>query len=167
MEKTNKRKDLLVFLRAQLSAQVATLADFVLTYICFQWLGIYYVIATTVGLITGGILNCFINYKWAFKSQGCRPEWVAFKYILVWAGSFALNVKGLYLLVEFVKNHTLWWNQADGLSLIVCKIIVSLIVSVGWNYTFHRHFVFRNLDFKMRTKNLFHKKVQNEYQKFL
>lgn len=39
MEKTNKRKDLLVFLRAQLSAQVATLADFVLTYICFQWLG--------------------------------------------------------------------------------------------------------------------------------
>ena len=45
MVKTGKKQSLLVFLRAQLSAQIATLADFILTYVCFQWLGIYYVIA--------------------------------------------------------------------------------------------------------------------------
>ena len=63
MVKTKKRHQLFVFLRAQLSAQFATLADFVLTYVCFQWLGIYYVLATSIGAIWGGITNCIINYK--------------------------------------------------------------------------------------------------------
>lgn len=155
---TEKRHNLFVFLRAQLSAQFATLADFVLTYICFQWLGIYYVVATAIGTTVGGIVNCLINYKWAFKTQDCQLKWVFLKYTLVWAGSFALNVGGLYLLVEFIKSHTTLWDHADGLSLMVSKIIVAVIVSVGWNYTLHRYFVFRNVDFKRRTRSLFNKK---------
>ena len=48
MVKTKKRHSLFMFLRAQLSAQFATLADFILTYVCFIWFGIYYVLATSI-----------------------------------------------------------------------------------------------------------------------
>ena len=132
MVKAKKRHSLFMFLRAQLSAQFATLADFILTYVCFQWLGIYYVMATSIGAITGGIVNCVINYKWAFATKDCQFKWVFFKYVLVWIGSFVLNVGGVYLLVEILQHHTYLWEKASGFYLIIAKVIVSVIVSVGW-----------------------------------
>ena len=114
MVKAKKRHSLLMFLRAQLSAQFATLADFILTYVCFKWFGIYYVLATSIGAITGGIINCVINYKWAFATKDCQFKWVFFKYVLVWIGSFILNVGGVYLLVEFMQNNTHLGEKASG-----------------------------------------------------
>ena len=157
MVKTKKRHSLFMFLRAQLSAQFATLADFILTYVCFQWLGIYYVIATSIGAITGGIVNCVINYKWAFATKDCQFKWVFFKYILVWVGSFLLNVGGVYLLVELLKHHTYLWERASGFYLIIAKIIVSVLVSVGWNYVLHRYFVFQDAKILNRIKSIFKK----------
>ena len=157
MVKTKKRHSLFMFLRAQLSAQFATLADFILTYVCFQWLGIYYVIATSIGAITGGIINCVINYKWAFATKDCQFKWVFFKYILVWVGSFLLNVGGVYLLVELLKHHTFLWERASGFYLIIAKIIVSVLVSVGWNYVLHRYFVFQDAQILTRIKSIFKK----------
>ena len=157
MVKTKKRHSLFMFLRAQLSAQFATLADFILTYVCFQWLGIYYVIATSIGAITGGIVNCVINYKWAFATKDCQFKWVFFKYILVWVGSFLLNVGGVYLLVELLKHHTYLWERASGFYLIIAKIIVSVLVSVGWNYVLHRYFVFQDAKILTRIKSIFKK----------
>ena len=157
MLKAKRRHSLFMFLRAQLSAQFATLADFILTYVCFEWLGIYYVMATSIGAITGGIINCVINYKWAFATKDCQFKWVFFKYILVWIGSFILNVGGVYLLVEFMQNNTHLWEKASGLYLIIAKVIVSIIVSVGWNYVLHRYFVFQDADILNRIKSIFKK----------
>ena len=155
MLKAKRRHSLFMFLRAQLSAQFATLADFILTYVCFEWLGIYYVLATSIGAITGGIINCVINYKWAFATKDCQFKWVFFKYILVWIGSFILNVGGVYLLVEFMQNNTHLWERASGFYLIIAKVIVSIIVSVGWNYVLHRYFVFQDAKILLRIKSIF------------
>ena len=157
MVKTKKRHSLFMFLRAQLSAQFATLADFILTYVCFQWLGIYYVMATSIGAITGGIVNCVIKYKWAFATKDCQFKWVFFKYVLVWIGSFLLNVGGVYLLVELLKHHTYLWERASGFYLIIAKIIVAVIVSVGWNYILHRYFVFQDAQVLNLIKRIFKK----------
>ena len=157
MLKAKRRHSLFMFLRAQLSAQFATLADFILTYVCFEWLGIYYVLATSIGAITGGIINCVINYKWAFATKDCQFKWVFFKYILVWIGSFILNVGGVYLLVEFMQNNTHLWEKASGFYLIIAKVIVSIIVSVGWNYVLHRYFVFQDAKILTRIKSIFKK----------
>ena len=157
MLKAKRRHSLFMFLRAQLSAQFATLADFILTYVCFEWLGIYYVLATSIGAITGGIINCVINYKWAFATKDCQFKWVFFKYILVWIGSFILNVGGVYLLVEFMQNNTHLWERASGFYLIIAKVIVSIIVSVVWNYVLHRYFVFQDAKILLRIKSIFKK----------
>ena len=157
MTKAKKRHQLLVFLKAQLSAQFATVADFLLTYVCFQWLGCYYVLATSIGAITGGITNCVINYKWAFATQDCQFKWVFFKYVLVWIGSFLLNVGGVYLLVECMQNHTHLWERASSFYLIIAKVIVSAIVSIGWNYVLHRYFVFQDAQILNRIERIFTK----------
>ena len=157
MVKAKKRHSLLMFLRAQLSAQFATLADLILTYVCFKWFGIYYVLATSIGAITGGIINCVINYKWAFATKDCQFKWVFFKYVLVWIGSFILNVGGVYLLVEFMQDNTHLWEKASGFYLIIAKVIASIIVSVGWNYVLHRYFVFQDAKILTRIKSIFKK----------
>ena len=157
MVSPKKKHSLLVFLRAQLSAQFATLADFVLTYVCFQWLGLYYLLATSIGAITGGFINCIINYKWAFATKDCQFKWVFLKYILVWIGSFVLNVGGVYLLVELLQDHTFLWERASSFYLMVVKVIVSAIIAVGWNYTLHRYFVFQDANIQERVKSLFKK----------
>ena len=151
------RHSIFVFLRAQLSAQFATIADFCLTYICFQWLGIHYLFATSIGTVTGGLINCIINYKWAFNTQDCQFKWVLFKYTLVWCGSFILNVGGLYLLVEFLKTYTNLWEQSESFYLITSKIVIAFMVSIGWNYVLHRYFVFRDARIQSRMKSLLNK----------
>ena len=157
MVSPKKKHSLLVFLRAQLSAQIATLTDFVLTYVCFQWLGMYYVLAASIGAITGGIINCIINYKWAFATQDCQSKWVFFKYILVWIGSLVLNVGGVYLLVGYLQDHTLLWERASSFYLMVVKVIVSVIIAVGWNYMLHRYFVFQDANIRGRIQSIFKK----------
>ena len=157
MVSPTKKHSLLVFLRAQLSAQFATLADFVLTYVCFRWLGFYYLLATSIGAISGGIINCVINYKWAFATKDCQFKWVFFKYILVWGGSFVLNVGGVFLLVELLKSHTSLWEQSSSFYFMLSKVIVSAIVSVGWNYVLHRYFVFKDAHIQTTFKRLIKK----------
>ena len=72
MKLAQRHRNTFMFLRAQLSAQIATLTDFTVTYLCFQWLGIHYLLSTTIGTIIGGLLNCLINYKWAFNTNDCN-----------------------------------------------------------------------------------------------
>ena len=157
MVKSTKKQSLLVFLRAQLSAQFATLADFVLTFVCFRWLGLYYLLATSLGSIAGGIINCVINYKWTFATKDCQFKWVFLKYVLVWVGSFVLNVGGVYVLVELMQDHTHLWEQASSFYLMVAKIIVAVITAVGWNYVLHRYFVFKDAHIQTTFKRIIKK----------
>lgn len=167
MKKSRKlQRNLYTFLRAQLSAQFATLTDFTLTYTCFQWLGIHYLLATTIGTSIGGLINCLINYKWAFMTKDCQFKWVLIKYIIVWGGSLALNVFGVFIVFEILKDNVREWELFDGFYLILSKIFVSFLVAVGWNYTLHRYFVFRDAKVKSWFRNLFDNKEQNEQYEY-
>lgn len=155
MVSIKNRQEIFVFLRAQLSAQFATLADFVLTYICFVWVNLHYLPATIVGTVSGGFINCLVNYKWAFATQDCQFKWVLVKYILVWTGSFLLNVGGLYWVVESLKKYSGLWESDESLCLMICKIVVSVIVSIGWNFVLHRYFVFKDAHIQSKLNHFF------------
>ena len=75
-----------MFLRAQLSAQMATIADFLVTILLVRLFDVYYVYATLAGAIYGGIVNCVINYKWTFKSKGKKTH-IAVKYLAEYLGN--------------------------------------------------------------------------------
>lgn len=142
-----------MFIRAQLSAQIATIADFAVSIALNQWFGIYYVYATLSGSITGGVINCAINYKWTFHTDDCSPAHVLFKYVLVWIGSIGLNLWGTFLLTEFLKAQTGYFHLNASQAFITSKITVSAMVAVLWNYNLHRVFVFKDSQLKKILKN--------------
>ena len=49
-------------------------------------------LATAIGLVVGGVVNCCINYKFTFRAEHCAVKAVAIKYLLIWGGSFILNL---------------------------------------------------------------------------
>lgn len=137
-----------MFLRAQLSAQMATVADFLVTILLVRLFDLYYLYATLAGSIYGGILNCVINYKWTFKSKGKKAN-VAIKFILVWTGSIFLNTWGTYMLTESLEKIP-WVREKLSLYFsdffIIPKLVVAVLVALLWNYNMQRIFVYRSID---------------------
>lgn len=121
-----------MFSKAQLTAQVATLADFAMSLLLAEAVGLYYVWSSFLGAVTGGIVNCMLNYRWVFHAQGLSKKSVAAKYFMVWSGSIALNTLGTYALTEL-----------SGQYFIIAKALVAVTVGVLWNYQLQRLFVYK------------------------
>lgn len=120
------------FVKAQASSFIASLFDFLTTVVCKEFFYLWYVIANIIGTIVGGVTNFALGRIWVFhgEKKGGVPQQV-FKYILVWAGNAFLNTGGVFLVTHYI-----------GLSYIISKVIVSLIVGFSYNYILQKKFVF-------------------------
>ena len=141
-------RSMVLFLKAQLSAQVASLVDFVVTVLLVKFFALFYLYATFIGSVVGGMVNCAINYRWVFRQHQCRKGYIAAKYTFVWIVSIALNTWGTYFLTEWLTRIR-WINRllsvyVDDL-FIFSKIVVAVLVALFWNYQMQRLFVYRNL----------------------
>lgn len=140
-----------VFLKAQISAQIASVVDFLTTIVLAKTLGLFYLYATFLGSVAGGIVNCAVNYKWVFQSDGCKKRYVALKYIAVWATSILLNTWGTFALTEWLTalpRLNEWLGHYVDNIFIAAKIVVALLVGFFWNYQMQRQFVYRNRKIK-------------------
>ena len=140
-----------MFLRAQLSSQLASATDFLVTIVLVNVFNIFYVYATFIGSVCGGISNCVINYRWTFKSMDVKKRYIAIRYLLVWGGSILLNTSGIFFMTELLKKIPLLMKVPDFFYeniFLISKIIVSLLVGYVWNYNMHRLFVYKNLHLK-------------------
>lgn len=131
------RREVTIFCEAQLSAILATTIDFGLSFILAELVSIWYVAASFIGAVSGGIVNCVVNYRWVFKAKGIRKNTMAIKYFTVWTGSILLNTLGTYIATELSGEH-----------FIISKTLVAIIVAILWNYQLQRRYVFkaRNID---------------------
>jgi putative flippase GtrA len=150
-EAFNQKDGFFMFLRAQFSSQMASLLDFLLTILIVRCFSMYYVYASFIGSVGGGIFNCLINYKWTFHAKDCKIKYVVIKYFSVWVGSILLNTYGTYALTESLRTipwvrDTLSYYFAD--FFLVPKIIVSLLIGFFWNYQLQRVFVYRDRNLK-------------------
>ena len=139
-----------VFIKAQLSSYVASLIDFLVTILLVKLSGLFYLYATFLGSVVGGVVNCIINYGWVFHADDCKKTHVALKYLFVWGGSILLNTWGTFALTEWLTGM----HWVDGLLghyindvFILSKIIVAILVAFFWNYHLQRVFVYRNHNF--------------------
>ena len=137
------------FLKAQASSLTASIADFTATVILKEVFHIWYLAASVLGTITGGITNFLVNRNWVFETGSAQPlasasngkvvlpddgnhlSVQAARYLLVWLGNLALNAAGVYLLTHYV-----------GVSYMISKIFVSLLVGFTYNYLLQKRFVF-------------------------
>ncbi len=127
------REEVKKFTKAQASAIIATTIDFLLSLFAYEVCGINYVVSSFIGALSGGIVNCVVNYRWVFGSDGQHKRYVALKYLIVWTGSIVLNTAGTYLLTELTGSYFIW-----------SKAVVSVVVAFLWNYQMQRFFVYRN-----------------------
>ena len=127
------REEVMKFTKAQASAIIATTVDFLLSLFAYEVCGINYVVSSFIGALSSGIVNCVVNYRWVFGSDGQQKRYVALKYLIVWTGSIVLNTAGTYLLTELTGSYFIW-----------SKAVVSVVVAFLWNYQMQRFFVYRN-----------------------
>lgn len=124
-------RQIVTFCKAETSAAVASAVDFAVTLILAELLGVWYGYATFIGTLSGGVVNCSVNYRWVFTAQRMGKVQIAMRYLLVWVGSILLNTLFTYLVTEFV-----------GISYIIAKVAVAVMVAILWNYKMQRSYVF-------------------------
>lgn len=120
------------FVKAQASSIISTAVDFSVTFVLKYLMGTWFFAASVIGNVCGGITNFLLGRNWVFSSRENGVGGQALKYLVVWLGNLALNAGGVYLFTEIIKLEE-WMS----------KIVISVIVSIGYNYVFQKFFVFR------------------------
>lgn len=131
----SKKKSVFVFAKAQVSAFTGGLLDYSVMILCTELLHIHYTISIAIGGIIGAVLNFSVNRYWTFKDNIANQSPVGLqlvKFILVVAGSIALKSSGTYLFTNWLK-----------LNYKITRIMVDIIVSLGFNYVLQKYWVFR------------------------
>lgn len=131
-----------LFGKAQVSSILATVVDFLLTYLLLQWLDWNYVVCTAAGALSGGAVNCLINHHWTFRHHGASSRQVMLRYSMVWFGSLVLNVLGVWLLTNIFQHFTSLWDLNPSGCVMLSKTLIAVIVAVFWNYLLQKNFVF-------------------------
>jgi putative flippase GtrA len=131
---------LLVFLKAQLSAFLGGVVDYLIMIFCTEIFQIHYTISIVMGGVIGAIVNYSLNNKWTFFSKDISyknsvPEQLI-KFVLVVINSILLKSSGTYFITTFL-----------GFDYKISRIAVDLFVSIVFNYTLQKFWVFRKLDY--------------------
>lgn len=135
------------FLRSAVSSQASGWVDFIVGFVMFYWIFNQHLswLATGIGVVAGGIVNCIICYKFTFRAENCPWKAVVVKYALVWFGNLILNSGGTELLYILLKK----WNILEEIGFktagyySTARIVMSLLVSWFWNFVLQRNFVYR------------------------
>lgn len=165
--KPTKKRGFFLFLKASASSQVASWVDMGLSQLLFAVVGLTIFdgfFAKAIGAATGGVINCCINYKWTFQPKDCSKRTVAVKYAFVWIGSLLLNSFGTAVATGFFGDMPILteWGISAKSVFFVAQLVVSLIVSIFWNFLLQRYFVFRNVPIKESIKKMSNK-IKNSH----
>lgn len=120
------------FIKAQAASLTATVVDFTITVLLKEVFHCWYLLASIIGTVSGGVVNFMMNRSWVFLAHDKKIHFQAVKYILVWIGNLVLVSGGIFFLTKY-----------GGWSYIVSKITVSVIVGVFYNYVLQKRFVFK------------------------
>ena len=119
------------FKKAQVASLIATSMDYLLFIIMFEFSGFWPVFSLFFASSIGGVIHFNLSRTWVFKTKEKSSHQMA-KYIPVAIGSALLNSLGFYFL-----------NGLVFVSALISKMVASLAIGWGFNFTMHRYFVFR------------------------
>lgn len=120
------------FARAQVVSIVATSVDFAASLLFHHLLGIYYVTATTMGSVLGAFTSFNLGRKWAFVSKIGKIKKQLPKFIIINVFSVFANTTGVF-----------FFKETFYLPFVISRILVAIIVGVGFNFVMNRYFVFK------------------------
>lgn len=120
------------FIRYNIVAGLATATDFLVLVLLTEVFQLWYMFSGIMGALGGGIVSFIIERNWAFRKRSGNIYLQSLKYSAVWVTSILLNITGLFLLVEYFHIH-----------YILSKVIVAVVVGMGFNFLTHRYFIFK------------------------
>lgn len=148
-------KGIFTFLRSAVSSLSASGVDMIvrITFYAFvfKFLDPFYRsnLSVAIGAISGGIVNCCVNYKFTFHADGQNVKAIAIKYIIVWVCSLLLNMYGTTYCALALSKWSFLINlgfRPDGI-FTTSTLVVSLLVSWFWNFPLQKNFVYRPRSF--------------------
>ena len=120
------------FAKAQIASFIASMIDYLITILCVELFGFWYVIASSTGTIMGGMTNFSLGRNWVFRGGERERRIQMIRYFMVWMGYLTLVTSGVYFLTHL-----------GGFNYIVSKITVTLFLAIAYNYPLQKRFVFR------------------------
>ena len=126
------KQELITFAKAEFTASIASVVDFGLAFILSDVVGIYYGLANALGVMSGGVTNCCLNYRYVFGDSHRKKKSVAWRYFVVWGISWTI------LLTEAIN-----YSEHINIHYMIPKCVVSFLVAVFVNYPGQRKFVFK------------------------
>jgi putative flippase GtrA len=117
--------------RHQLGAAIATAVDFATMTLLVQLAGTPPALAALSGASAGAIVNFHLGRRWIFRATSAPVAAQALRYALVSAGGALLNGAGELAL-----------HDGAHLDYLLARVVVSIVVSLGWNLPMQRRFVF-------------------------
>lgn len=120
------------FLRAQLSAFIGGMVDYGIMVFCVEVFHFSVSVAIMIAGSIGAIVNFSINRYWTFKNDSTPVGSQLWKFIIVVLGSIFLKSQGTPLLTE--------WT---GIDYKITRLFVEVIVSLGFNFTLQKFWVFK------------------------
>jgi hypothetical protein len=125
------------FWKVNIAAILASLADFLFTFL-LKYIGhLDAVLASILGTIFGGVINFLIGRVWVFKTSQTNFSEQGKKYFLIWLGNLLLNASGVYLLIKIM-----------GVQYLIAKMITAITVAIGYNYPLQKGYVFKTVEKK-------------------
>jgi len=120
------------FFRYNVVAIIATSVDFFMFIFLTEVVLFWYLLSAVMGAISGGVTAFILERNWAFVKTDGKLSVQSTRYLLVWLTSIVLNITGLYIMVEFMRFQ-----------YVISKIVISLLVGIGFNFLTHKYFVFK------------------------
>jgi len=122
----------MIFLKAQISAFLGGVIDYLVMLYCVEILHIHYIPAIAIGGLVGAVVNYSIGRNWAFrsKSEGITTQFS--KYAIVSLGSIILKSSGTFILTETIK-----------IDYRLTRLMIDAIVAFGFNFTLQKYWVFK------------------------
>lgn len=140
-----------VFGKAQLSAFLGGVVDYIVMIIFTEVFGVHYTISIAIGGAVGAVVNFSMNREWTFRSRSRAyrsPLWRQLsKFAVVVANSILLKSSGTHFITTFF-----------GIDYKISRIMTDLLVSILMNFTLQKYWVFRKEKVMVRKYSRINKK---------
>jgi putative flippase GtrA len=126
-----RQPTLLLLSHHQVGAILASGVDYSIMIVCVSFFGLSPVLGTIIGALCGAITSFTLGRRWIFDASLGDVRGQASRYALVALASLTFNALGEGLMVH------------AGVHYVLSRLVVAVVVGVGWNFPMHRNFVFR------------------------
>ena len=129
-----------VFIKAQFSAFLGGIVDYFTMVFFTEIFHLHYTISIAIGGVIGAMVNFSLNKKWTFYSKDTQyknpmSEQLV-KFVFVVFNSILLKSSGTYLITTSL-----------GFDYRISRIATDLFVSIVFNYTMQKYWVFRKWNY--------------------